>query len=1215
MSTLFKPRLMIRLIAWVLIVFSVFLLIIIGAFQNPWVKQAAFGKLIVAVKDKTGWLLEIENIHGFLPFHLTAKNIKLSKEDNTVLLADRIEMALSPLELLQGKVVISFVDAENVRCFLPEDSTLDQQNPPSQSFSEMQFSIPFNAKLETIRIHHFSLQNNPSSFSLSTYHLSGQLELDKSKQAIFLNLVMSDANKTTVPTVINLSVSKQNHELSLALQLIEMPQGLVQSYFDPSIPIGVEVNVSASCPLKTLLTIGRRNKKTETEAPIKGNFAFQSYLQLQKESLISPALQIEGDFQIHADSSFDINRCTGSFQLFAQNELPISLSGELHVNSQFEIEKGKLSIQQFDAAPLSQFLIPKIEGVFLADCRLSGQISSPIFSIGIGGKGLKIGTCPIENFVSKITITGFGNHFEGQSELTCEIAKIPFQASSHFSWNHPSILTISHLSIQLPSSTLRGDIRLSFENFMLSGLLQGNIQDLVPLSSIFNTPLEGALAIQAEFAYDILTKENPINDDRMTQKLNLSILGENLSFADWEIEALKCSSRLLDPFGSIKGDLIIQAKEMMNDQMVWEEISLETLIDKEKTSWPFSLSSTGMWHGEAQIFASGNWRLTRQALDLRLEIFNGKIGGYPYALLQPTELRVESHSFDLAPLTIEIGTGEIHGFFNLSEDRIKTTCQMHRIPLHVMNLLIFPAAKIEGLGSIDLSLYGSLDHLFGHVKTQLKEVRIQEDVFAKFPAMHANFEAELKENLFQSHGKIEGEGMHPVIVHAELPLHLSSSPFVITIDDQKPLKANIEAEGEIASILELLVTDTVSITGYAKTALKIAGSWNKPEIEGTLKIENGSYENLDTGAIFQKFSILIEGHQQELFLRELQATDGNCGWIKGSGKMLLDRSAHFPFEGELDIHNSTLVHLDYAQAAASGYLTFKGDAKKGFITGDLTLNEATISIPEEIPPQLKTIEITYVNLPTLKEPYQPSKRKEKWPIELNIMLRMPCKAYVNGRDLKSEWRGELEFTGTATNPLINGAAKIINGEYLFNGRSFVSNKGTITFVGEPKKTSLYIIAEQQIDDIRMEIILRGIIRDPVISFRSNPPLSQKEILSWILFNRGIAEITPLQGAQLSQSVFTLSGGKGSPDVLSKIRNSIGIDRLDISSTDTEDSNEVSLRVGKYISQGIFVSLNKSINADANQVAIEAKMTRHFKISAEVGDNADGKISLKWTKDY
>jgi translocation and assembly module TamB len=127
-------------------------------------------------------------------------------------------------------------------------------------------------------------------------------------------------------------------------------------------------------------------------------------------------------------------------------------------------------------------------------------------------------------------------------------------------------------------------------------------------------------------------------------------------------------------------------------------------------------------------------------------------------------------------------------------------------------------------------------------------------------------------------------------------------------------------------------------------------------------------------------------------------------------------------------------------------------------------------------------------------------------------------------------------------------------------------------------------------------------------------MSKKEILSLILFNKQISEITPFQGAELSQTVISL-GGSDNTDVFSRLRNSIGIDRVDISSVDTCDENEVTLKVGKYISRGIFVSLNRSMTAETNQVSIQASVTDHIKVEAEVGDDSEATVSLKWETRY
>ena len=150
-----------------------------------------------------------------------------------------------------------------------------------------------------------------------------------------------------------------------------------------------------------------------------------------------------------------------------------------------------------------------------------------------------------------------------------------------------------------------------------------------------------------------------------------------------------------------------------------------------------------------------------------------------------------------------------------------------------------------------------------------------------------------------------------------------------------------------------------------------------------------------------------------------------------------------------------------------------------------------------------------------------------------------------------------------------------------------------------------------------EIILKGPVTKLAVSFRSNPPLSQREILSYILFGRGISDITTNQGTQLSQSFVDLqnnSQASSSGDFLSRLRNNVGIDRLDFGSS---NDNDYSLQIGKNITENITFSVNKSIIDAMYHYSIEAKLRKNLKAEAEVGVG-DGYLlrsSIKWKKDY
>lgn len=265
---------------------------------------------------------------------------------------------------------------------------------------------------------------------------------------------------------------------------------------------------------------------------------------------------------------------------------------------------------------------------------------------------------------------------------------------------------------------------------------------------------------------------------------------------------------------------------------------------------------------------------------------------------------------------------------------------------------------------------------------------------------------------------------------------------------------------------------------------------------------------------------------------------------------------------------------------------------------------------------MKEIEISYINQPDHEEPpTQLMASREIFPITLDIRVHAPKGIYLTGNDLITEWRGEASIKGPISSPQLFGQTETIKGELSINGKKFDFTQGNITFNGNySDKATLYVIAAHEIEDTAAEIVLKGPVNNPRISFRSNPPLTQPEILSLILFNKQLPEITSHQGAELNQTFSTLNSSN-EPDILSKLRKTIGIDRLEFSQSDNNGQNEITLQIGKYVTPGILVLVNKSMTSDAKSLVISANLIKSFKLQAEIDEGANGHLLLKWKHDY
>lgn len=447
-----------------------------------------------------------------------------------------------------------------------------------------------------------------------------------------------------------------------------------------------------------------------------------------------------------------------------------------------------------------------------------------------------------------------------------------------------------------------------------------------------------------------------------------------------------------------------------------------------------------------------------------------------------------------------------------------------------------------------------------------------------------------------------------------LPLKTTSEG--IEIDWDAPLQGDVTIRDNLSDIMNILMDDPIELGGLCQLDLAVKGTLNDPIFSGSGSIEDGFFEIQSIGTSLRHLTGQVTIDNNKVTVTNVTAVDSKQGQVTGEGAMSLDFNGKNPFSLDLTLQQVNILNLDELEGAFSGQLRFAGDLDGATLSGAVEASQASFAIPERPSALVDYVEVTYINQQEgTTPPCAVTPEPTDWPVAFDIDVQIPGTLGIQGKDLHSSWKGNLAIKGDTTEPLIFGEIKILDGQYLFNGKPFALSEGTITFSGEPeKKVFLYIIASKDLEKVKIDVIVKGPAKHPSITFRSNPPLSQREILSWLLFNRGTSEVTSFQGAQITETIDNLENEQQGPDLLTKIRSSLGIDCFDITRKPQGDvdGEGVSIRVGKYISDNILISVTKS---EVNTVSVEANLTEHIKLQAEVGDNAEGQLLLKWKKDY
>ena len=150
--------------------------------------------------------------------------------------------------------------------------------------------------------------------------------------------------------------------------------------------------------------------------------------------------------------------------------------------------------------------------------------------------------------------------------------------------------------------------------------------------------------------------------------------------------------------------------------------------------------------------------------------------------------------------------------------------------------------------------------------------------------------------------------------------------------------------------------------------------------------------------------------------------------------------------------------------------------------------------------------------------------------------------------------------------------------------------------------------------------LQGPALDPKVTLSSEPALPQDEILSRLLFGTSAARITPMQGLRLAAAVQELQGGGVVSGALTKFRRAIGVDTLDLQSTESTDAagettQETSARVGKYVTDKVYLEVERGVTDNTSKARVQVDLTPNLSVGSTVDDQSQTGVGVQWRYDY
>ena len=763
-----------------------------------------------------------------------------------------------------------------------------------------------------------------------------------------------------------------------------------------------------------------------------------------------------------------------------------------------------------------------------------------------------------------------------------------------------SRLALSLLSVKAPGTELTGDMILHMERRLVDGALKGTCEDLTLLSPLFNERIGGSAKIDIRF-------EAP----KAAQQAIFELQGRNVASRFGRVNALELRGGFKDLLSLPRGTAELKVKDVHLHDLTFSSLHLNAQVTAQEVTFTGGIS--GHYRNPFEIETSGLFAAMSGGQLLQLKRFQARYGTLPLTLAKPLTIERSPNSLTIKEFLLDVADGRVKASGALGQTTQTLNFQFKDLPMGALQLYQAPWLTWKATGAVHFSGERGVNR--GSMTIRLAEAGLHDAKFYDLPRATVEARAELEQGRLHSEFSLQGLTAEPFEASLELPVDLSLSPFAWSLPTQGLLRGNLSGELDLARITALIGLHDQSLQGHMEVSLTLAGTVATPQITGQANIKKGGYENAKSGTILKDIELNVTAPALRAQIEHARATDGGNGIISAKGWFDLIPAQGFPFSTKLILDQAVLLRHDNASATVDGELTLDGSLAQSMLTGQVTVKSAELRIPRHLPPEITQLEVIEIHKDGQTTNVPPAlKRPLRHVMKLDVPVLMPGQVYVRGRGLDSEWRGELRVSGKSIEPAISGTLAIVRGHFNFLGKRFALKSGSITFDGRiPPAPHMNLLAEARTKDMTAQLQLSGPVARPEVALSSEPVLPSDEIISRLLFGRGVANISPVQALRLAQAVNTMAGGGGF-DFLERTRRLLGIDQLEVKQAG-EDPREATISAGKYVGEKVYLEVERGIGSQSGKASVELELTPNISVETEVGANAEGGVGLNWKWNY
>lgn len=400
---------------------------------------------------------------------------------------------------------------------------------------------------------------------------------------------------------------------------------------------------------------------------------------------------------------------------------------------------------------------------------------------------------------------------------------------------------------------------------------------------------------------------------------------------------------------------------------------------------------------------------------------------------------------------------------------------------------------------------------------------------------------------------------------------------------------NLESQTNGKVDLSLLAFATPfleDIQGTLSVAFKTGGHKNKPEILGSIFLEEGYFK-------LPKFPHPLESLKADLLFSQSKFLVNSLSAQLAGGQLQVDGSVQFeglnrlPTNLNVSVSDVAIAYPEQVNSKSSAKLKVSGTWFPFLLSGKIDIENALVRRElSDFSAQSKTVR---------ESPFLPDLfvKTESKLFSMDLSVGIIKSIAIKNSLIDTELKGQLDIEGSLMEPELKGALRAQGGQLFFRKTPFNISEATVNFPGgKQMNPALYFTAETRVKDFDVAFLLQGTAEKPEISLSSQPALPDQEIISLLALGVTSSDLeNKTEGAYQARSTALIGLSQG---LSREIKDQFGLNlqvSQDVSSTEAVQK----ITISREFFRKFEAAASKSVGNEDIDVKLEYRVNKNFSL--------------------